>query len=80
VLFFVSGVLYHDILELYSRNRPERGVIYVHSNDVDSELGGTTLLRICGVKVPIPEPNGLDMLLDITLKFQHLAPHTFNWS
>jgi len=46
-----------------------RGVIYVHGPE------GKTLLRVCGC----PPGTAGDELLDITLKFQRLAPHTFSW-
>lgn len=51
----------------------DRGVIYVHS-----PLGHSAL-RICGLATPIPDPSGYGRGLDITLKFQPLAEHTFSW-
>lgn len=56
-------ILYNCQLE-YDESR---GVLYVHSPH------GQTVLRVCGV------PKSSEPFMDITLKFQELAPHTFSW-
>jgi len=46
----------------------DRGVLYVHGPE------GFTLLRMCGLLTPVPDPSSGDML-DITLK----GRLTFSW-
>ena len=51
---------YDAVLEI----DPKRGVIYVHSKET-----GTTLLRICSLPKPIPDPTVIGGMLDITHMF-----------
>ena len=49
----------------------DRGVIYVHS-----VVSGATLVRICGLPIPVPDPEETS-LLDITIGKDKKA--VFNW-